>query len=159
VPDSDSSSRPLAGLFVTLLLNVSLMCVGILWFTGQFTTLMSWAALGDSELTINVDREGWLFQCAAGRWVSSMNGSMLGVRTIQRDTNDTSSTTWNVALADSQPAHPVPGVLLASGTQFRIVAVRHWLMFTFVLLMWLIWQLGIPAMRRLKSAAPLPPQD
>lgn len=127
------------------------MCVGILWLAGQFTTLIGWATLGAGELSATVDAEGWLFQRATGRWVGAMTGSSFGVRTMTRRADDAAAHHWSVALADSRLRHPVPGVLLASGTQFRIVAIRHWLMFLLVLSMWLIWQLGIPALRKRNS--------
>ena len=126
---------------ISLTLNVCLTAAVILWLAGQLTVPVVWGTFGGNEYTIQIDGEGWILQQSSLLHNSVVYESPTGITSHHRPgVRNAAAPEWDDVLADSSPRHPIPGLILASGTQFRIVAVRHWLIVFGILITWTYWR-------------------
>ena len=102
-----------------------LLAAGIVCVAGQFSSMFGWLHMGDGELSAEIGAEGWLLQWNFSGTAASLRPAVIGITPQWRRTTD--AATWNKALADSDLQNPLPGVLVAHGPDFAIIAFRHWL--------------------------------
>lgn len=140
-----TSSKPLIVLFVTLVMNMTLLTVCIICFAGQLTRIVGWVSVAGGEYSLMIDREGWIMQRAAGNWIGAVNGGApVGFTTYPFDhSTKMSQNLWEILLSDSRPNHLFPGVIHSVMPGFRLYAVRHWVIAVLVGLTWCLWHFGV----------------
>lgn len=142
MPHGEEVMKRLSTFFTTLTLNITLLTVSVFWLAGQFSIIIGWVAIGGTEHSVRIDREGWMWQ-----QMPSQRGRRIGV--IARDYRPHRFGLWEDVLSDGDLTRPLPGVLHyhasgAGGASFvRIVAVRHWLVFLLTFGTWCAWRIAL----------------
>ena len=138
--DRSPSDHRLLKLVASISLNIALLSVSILWLAGQYSMLIGWAKL-NTECSIRIDREGWIWQQTGTGLIGSMHNSKYGVRVRSYQPGEARSTAWQSISRNHDLSHPSPGVMwcrvpVAGPLQIRLVFVRHWLIVLLTVAVW-----------------------